>query len=247
MVTAVAFYNLYEKLPDLVHRVLDHKEIPEHNIALGKKYHLRPEQQKQLVLNESAMIVQDYPPRQFIDHLKTDLHVDDVTARSLAADVLGYIFLPLEWFYGKLEPLIKDLGGDFDHYLTEAKKTFPEVYSPESVSATTTKEDLLPTPLRKMEADTAIQGEQHPVLHNFDERVGSFKGRAEVLLRLTGLSSEVEDAVKEKKMTEAQGEQLLKTLDGLSYAVNTKDLNALEIESLRRGIKKVLRALAKAQ
>lgn len=241
MITAAAFYALYEKLPDLMHRVLNHREIPARNIELGAKYKLTPAQQRLLVLNESAMIIQDYPPRQLTDHLRIELKLDDAKARALAADVLGYIFLPMEWFLGKIQPLIKDLGGDVDHYLAAAKKTWPEVYAGPGAPPVPPAKPTLTISPEEMEAIMA----KHPIMEDFDSRVGSFKGRAEVLLRLTGLSVEVEEAVKSNKITQEQGEQLLRQLDALSYAVNTKDLNALEVEALRRGIKKVLRVLAK--
>lgn len=236
MISTEAYFQIISTLPPLMLKLLKHEGMIQQAIALEDEFNLKGRQGKMMMELEASIIAQEFPPSALLTHVKEDMGMDEATARRFTAAFLGRLCLPMQWYIGSVEALIKEYGGNVEQYVTEAKRIFPEMFglAPTSVPAPTS----IAQPI-------GVDVDGHPVLHNFDERVGSLKGRAEVLLRLTGLSSEVEGAMQEKKVTEVEGEQLLKQLDGLSYAVNTKDLNALEVEALRRGIKKVLRVLAK--
>ena len=242
--------NPFSQLPDLLWNMLVRVETIDINIDIATQNKLTEAQGKGMMGVIRKIILKSITPRELLDTIRRDITgLNDQQAKKLALDLLGRRFLPMQWYIGNVEQLILELGGKVDEYLVVAKKIYPEVYA-QNMTPTGLVSAVPPRMKTVTTAEVVVDAatlEKHPVLHNFDERVGSLKGRAEVLLRLTGLSSEVEEAMKAKKVTEAEGEQLLKTLDGLSYAVNTKDLNALEVEALRRGIKKVLRALAKVQ
>lgn len=209
------------------------------NFAISQENKLSREQGDAMMRVIRKIILKVITPRELLETIRRDIPgLDNQQVRQLALDLLGRRFLPMEWYIGNVENLIRELGGDPATYLVEAKKNYPEVYA-QTISSTTPP-PANPAPVTPVSAE-------HAVLRNFDERVSSFQGRAEILLRLTGLSAEVETAMKSNSLTQAAGERLLQQLDGLSYAVNTKDLNALEIQALKRGIRKVLRALGKTQ
>ena len=227
--------SAFTALPDLMKSIIDREESAEINVDIVEKNRLSDDQGQEMMGVIRKIILRTITPRELLDTIRRDVKgLSDEQARKLALDLLGRRFLPMEWFIGNVENLIKELGGNLEIYQAEARKIYPEVYE---IGAT-----------EKPAAKSVTTGSlvEHPILKEFDERLGTFKGKAEVLLRLTGLSSEVEQAVKDGKILPAEGDRLLKQLDGISYAVNTQDLNALEVESLKRGIRKVLRALNKS-
>lgn len=78
------------------------------------------------------------------------------------------------------------------------------------------------------------------ILKDFDQRLESFAGRAEILLRLTGLGTDIEDGVKAGKIQAEAGEQQIATLDSISSAINSRDLNPFEVNALHRRLTRLV-------
>ena len=70
------------------------------------------------------------------------------------------------------------------------------------------------------------------------------RGRAEILLRLTGLSSVVEAAMGGNRVSKDEGEQLMASLDDAATIINTRDLSPLEVEALRRRLQRLVKQIA---
>jgi hypothetical protein len=155
--------------------------------------------------------------------------MEPATAKKFTIDFLGKICLPMQWYIGNVEGLIKELGGNVANYIDEAQRIFPEVYEIKTAPPQPTIASVQP-----------ILANEPPILHNLEEKLTTNKGRAGILLHLTNLSLQIEQRVAAKNLTVEAGQELIHGLDSLSYAVNTKDLNPLEIAAIKRKILSVL-------
>jgi hypothetical protein len=215
----------FGKLPDLMKSVIDREENSEINSAIESKNKLTAAQGDAMMGVIRSIILQTIRPDELVSVIQRDIHLDEPQAKKLALDLLGERFLPMEFYLGPIRPLIEQLGGNVNEYLVQARQRYPEVYAPKTET---------PKP---SEGET---GSEPQLLQNFNEKVETPRGRADILLRLTGLAGQVDELMKAEKLPQADGEALLRDLDTLSYAVNTKDLNPLEVQSLKRRLRKVL-------
>lgn len=252
--------NILPKLPNLMQQILLHDEVADTNSAIIEQHQLNEDQAVAMIGVIRKVILQTIQPAELVSALVHDLGISAEQARPLALDLLGRRFMPMEWYLGGVSEEIRRLGGDPIAFEAEAKRIYPEVYSPQHLdqvalqrTAAQLAEDL-PSPynddgserdLRTDEALTETASEQTSVaeptiLHHIDERLTSTKGRAEILLRMTALSQQVEQAAKTGALNDKESQDLLHTLDSLSYAVNTQDLNPLEINAIKRRLKSVV-------
>lgn len=231
--------NPFRNLPELMKQILLHEENTEINQEIMDQNGLSIKQNTLMMALIRKVILQEVPPQKVLDVVKKDLGLDDSGAKKLTLDLLGRRFLPMQWYIGNVETEITKLGGDVAKYEAEARKNYPEVYAPKVVEQP--EEDVQPT----VKESTSIKDEldQPAILHNLEEKLNSNKGRAGVLLHLTNLSIQIEERVAKKTITPEAGQEMIHSLDSLSYAVNTKDLNPLEIAAIKRKIHSVLKKL----
>ncbi len=230
------FLRKVRNLPDLMKTVLNNPAMVENSIKLEEKYYLSPSRHKAMIFLEGDVAVKNVIPNGVLHIVQKDIVANDQQAKQFTVDFLGLICLPMQWYIGNVEGLIKELGGNLEPYLAEAKKNYPEVYTPVSAQPAPAKEP----------AAAKDTGEEPSILRQIEERLTSAKGRAEVLLRLTALSQQIEEAVKTQRLDAAAGQELLHSLDALSYAVNTKDLNPLEVAAIKRRLKNVVMKLGQS-
>lgn len=216
--------NPFRDLPALMKTIIDKDISAEMNMTIEQANGLTPTQGDRMMGVIRKVILKTIGPEQLVETIKRDVNLDDERAKKLALDLLMKRFLPMEWYIGKVQPLIQQLGGNIAESLAEARQRYPEVYSPKPTAA----------------GPTAEVSQDHPILKNFDERATTLKGQADILLRLTGLSSQIEAAVAAGRLTQPDGERLMQDLDAVSYAVNTQDLNPFEINSIKRKIRKII-------
>ncbi len=226
------FFQKLSQLPDLLKSVLGHEETADLNVEMIDRHHLSGDQVSALLNLLQLVIMQILSPADLLMRVQQDLHLDPTRAKALTLDVLGLRLLPMEWYIGPVQPTITQLGGNPEMYLKRLRTIYPEVYSPKAPA------ELSETPTSS----------SHPtLLNNFEDRLTSFKGRAEVLLRLTGLSSELEEMMKDNQLASNDGQQLMQQLDAITYAVNTQDLNAFEVQSIKRRLTKILERIDRAR
>lgn len=225
MATLIKPQTPFSKLPDLMKQILLHDENTEINIAIKEKNRLSNEQRDKMMGVIRKVILQTIRPDDLVITLKQDLNLNEDRAKKLALDLLGERFLPMEFHIGPVRPLIEQLGGNVNEYLVQARQRYPEVYAPK----------LAPSP----ENPTG----ENSLLRNFENKIETARGRADLLLRLTGLAGQIDEMMKKEILNQAAGEELLRSLDTLSFAVNTQDLNPLEVQSLKRRLRKVLSRL----
>lgn len=254
--------NILAKLPTLMKQILLHDEVVETNEAIISEHQLNDHQAVAMIGVIRKIILQTITPSGLVDALVKDLGLELEKAKALALDLLGRRFIPMEWYIGGVSEEIRKLGGDPIRFEAEAKKIYPEVYQPTTVDEVPTSltpaewSSRLPNPYNDDGSERQLSTEQSllatdqesnpathtepTILHQLDERLTTTKGRAEILLRLTAVSQQIESAMHSGGLTETKGQDLLHTLDALSYAVNTKDLNPLEINAIKRRLKSVL-------
>jgi hypothetical protein len=138
---------------------------------------------------------------------------------------------------------LEKLGGNAAAYTEIIAPLYPEVFGP--VQAEESRDTSTPQSATKRVL-TSVETEPS-MLHNIDDRLTSTKGRAEILLRMSALSQQIEQAGQQQRLSEKETEELLHNLDALSYAVNTKDLNPLEIAAIKRRMKSIVSKLPPQQ
>lgn len=229
----------FGKLPELLKQVIDHEENSQINADIEKVNGLTSEQGDKMMDVIRKVILKVILPSALVTTIQHDINLDEEKAKKLALDLLGRRFLPMQWYIGNVEGLIKELGGDVEHYAAEARKNYPEVYAPDAnMSAETTTVEVRPQTQSATAVDT--DANEPVIVRDIGEKLATSKGRAGVLLHLVGLSQQVEAAGKSGKFTAKETEELLRGLDALSYAVNTQDLNPLEIAAIKRRLKNIL-------
>lgn len=230
--------NPFGNLPDLMKSILTHDVNTDINIEIKNAAGLTNDQRDVMMGIIRKIILKTINPSQLLAAIQNDIKLAPPKAKKLALDLLGRRFLPMQFYVGNVEGLIKELGGDLEKYQAEARKNYPEVYDP-NFGKTTAEEPA------SEDLESGIKIEPS-ILHSIDERLQTNGGRAEVLLRLTGVSEEIEGAMKSGKITQDEGQKILHSLDALSYAVNTQDLNPLEVAAIKRKLKSVLAKLESA-
>lgn len=217
--------NVFADVPPLMKYIIDSVISAELNALIEKNNRLTSDQGDAMMKLIRKVILKTIQPAELIGAIQREVGLDSDRAKKLALDLLGYRFLPMEWYVGPVQAYIHDLGGNVQEYLREARKNYPEVYSPKTV-----------------EPSAASEGgaETHPILRDFESRIGTNRGKAEILLRLTGLSAELESAVQAGQLEAAEGQRLMQQLEAVSYAINTRDLNPFEIQSIRRQLNRLI-------
>lgn len=226
------------KLPDLLLDIVSKEISTDININIAQQFNIPDTNSRVYIDIIRKVVLKTITPDKLVATIEQDIGFDDVSAKKLALELLGRRFLPMQWYIGNVENLITSLGGDLNKYQAEARKNYPEVYAPETAKPE-------PTVTEKITAPSAAPGEDLGILHDIEQRLTTFRGRAEVLLRLTALSRDIDQAIKDKRLSEAHGEELIHSLDALSYAVNTKDLNPLEVAAIKRRLSRIVSELAK--
>lgn len=219
--------NPFLNLPPLMKEILYREDVSELNIAIFAVHKLTEEQQKNAMGVIRKILLKTVEPKDLVQTLEHDLGLDAPAAVSLAIDLLGQRFLPMEFYLGPIAPLIRQLGGDPAPFLAAAQKRYPVVYSPQTAE----------------QHQQAIVAAENDLLKNFEDRLNDFKGRAEILLRLTGMSATVEDRMKANQLSRDEGESLLADLEEVAAAVDTRDLSHLERQRLRRKLTRVVEAV----
>ena len=210
----------FSDLPELMKTIINKDISSEINIDIEQKHRLTPSQGDKMMDIIRQMIFRTITPTELLPTLQRDLKLDLKRATDLTIDLLGRRFIAMEWYLGDAQSIIRRLGGQAEDYLLEAKRNYPEVYE---------------------EKKPAGAGpSDHPILDDFEQRISTLAGKAEILLRLTGLSTTVEEAVGNDKLTRSDGEGIIRQLEAMSYAINTKDLNPFEVQSIKRKMKKVI-------
>lgn len=234
MITPDAFLDVLKKLPPLMQRLTKHHGLVDHGIILEDKYRLNAQQSKTMMELETSIIAQEFPPTAVLEHVNKDMGLDSATAKKFAIDFLGLICLPMQWYIGNVEGIIRELSGDVAAFQAQVMKTFTDLYG-QAAGATDQGQTTVPTA-----PPTVEDGSEPSILHDLTERLTTQHGRAEVLLRMTALSQQIEDEVQAKHISGEIGEGLLHGLNALSYVVNTQDLNSLEVAAIKRRLKSIL-------
>ena len=219
--------NPFVHLPPLMKAIVYRDDVSDLNGEIIKLHHLTQTQQKQLMSVLRKVILKVIEPQDLVQTIEHDLGLAAPAAVSLAIDLLGKRFLSMEFYLGPIAPLIRQLGGNPAPFLLEAQQRYPEVYDPAKTAT----------------SGAAPSSAGSEILKNFDERLEDFKGRAEILLRLTGLSSTIEDRMKADQLPHDQGEGLLADLEEAASTVDTRDLSHLERQRLRRKLARVVEAV----
>jgi len=171
------------------------------------------------------ILLQTLHPRDLIPELRSQLALEAPDAVALGLDLLGERFLPLEWYLGEVQPLIKELGGDLPSYVRLAHDRFPEVY----------EQPQPPAPVS--------QEQQQDIFDRFSSLLVSPEGRAELLFRLTAWSSVVDAKMAEGGLAREAGEKLLAELESAATSIETRDLSPLEVQSMRRRLQRLQEAV----
>ena len=213
-------------LPELLKSVLSHEENTDINLEIQSAHKLTPAQRQGMMKIIQGVILKNIVPANLVKSIQTELQLDVDQATSLARDLLSRRFLAMEWYIGPVQPLIEQLGGDVQTALRDIQRRYPELF-PETSGV----------------LDENVFTDSYHLLANFNEWIGTTEGKEEILLRLTNVSMQMEEAIKDGRIPEAEGQKLMADLDAVSYAVNTQDLNHFETHSMRRQIEKFLEAI----
>lgn len=237
----LAFYQALQKLPDLAKSILQHDETTDFNGEIIDRFKLNSSQTKALMKLLQLLIMKVLSPKDLIVRVENDLLLPHEQARLVTLEVLGWRALPLEWYLGPVQPVIKNLGGQPEQYLPGLHRIYAEVYSgaPLQLDPKPDEDD----PFIEYEKETtAVTSPSHhaEILNHFAEHLGNFAGRAEILLRLTGLGTELEERAKAGTLEKAKAEKMIADLDAMSNAINTRDLNPFEVQALHRRLSRML-------
>lgn len=243
MVTAEAIINAYTKFPKLLQRILGHRYISDTFLNLAEKYKLNDVQRMALINVYNELLLQTYTLNNLEVSIKKDVGLSEKDTHQLMIEFIGKLVLPIAWYVGDVRTILVDLGADYAMYEEILRDEFPEVYTQNASQEMSAIPDVASLSEEEPESDSEKPVNEPTILRNIEDRLASSKGRAEVLLRLTALSQQIEDAVKAKKISEKEGQDLMHSLDALSYAVNTQDLNPLETAAIKRRLKSIIAKL----
>lgn len=253
----------FQQLPSLLKLILTSERSVDCNAEIKTQFKLTDEQGEQYMGVIRKVILQTIRPANLVATIQTDIGLPVDQAKQMALELLGRRFLVMDWYLGGVAEEIRTLGGDPGPYEAEARKLYPEVYSEHTEQEERVPEllemldqipnpfdeqgnpkplnpdvDLLEVPGETEQASKA--GGESAFLRDIGDKLTTSRGRAEVLLRLTALSQQIETQGKSGALPEAKTTELLHGLDALSYAVNTQDLNPLEIAAVQRRLKAIL-------
>lgn len=234
MITRDQYTQIILHLPPLMKVVLCKEVMIDAVTQIEQQFKFNNEQLAAFMRVCQSVIAKITPPGGVVAELQTELGRSAEESRLIAREYLGRIALPLEWYIGPVQTLIQELGGDLNVYLAEAKKNFPEVYDPNFNVDQENKRSAA------MAAEAQSDDESNMIFHEFEVRLSSFPGRAEILLRLTGLATRIEQAMQAGTITTENGQELIRQLDAVSAFINTQELNPFEIQAVKRKIKRVL-------
>lgn len=240
-----SFISALATLPPMMQSVLSHEENGELTLQIAQDHELSLTQRKALVKIVQFVILQQLRPQDVPERVEKDLALGRETAKKVACDLLGWRFLPMEWYIGPVQPVIQNLGGNPETYLSELRSIYPEVFqgAPLFPEPKPDPEDPLTAWEASLDTTKATQTTESPLLEDFLERLGSESGRAEILLRLTGASSGIESKMETGAMSREVGEGLLERLETIATAIETRDMNPLEMQSLRRRAQRLVEQL----
>lgn len=227
--TPEAYNAVLAKLPPLMLRLTKHDGLVDQTLTIIDTYKLQRPQMNAFMELQRMLIAQLITPSQVEAYVRQQMKFDEPTTKKFTLDVLGRICLPMQWYIGNVDTLIQALGGNVAQCQAEAEKKFPDIYG---LPGSTVTGDIPPA--------VVSQAVDDDVITHLDEALTNNKGRAGILLRLSSLSQEIEGHVAAHDIPEATGQELLHSLDGLSYAVNTKDLSPLEVAAIKRKLKSVI-------
>lgn len=225
------------QLPSLMFTIISKERSAEINMEIELQHHLTELEGDIMMQVIKNIITKKITPSRLNTTIIKDIKLDESKAKQLALDLLGRRFLPMQWYIGNVEGLIKDLGGDVAKYEAEARKNYPEVYAPDATTQVSETANVTAVPSQSKTTSTT---DEPAILRDIAEKLATPKGRATVLLRLTALSLQIEEAGKSGQLTADETTKLLYGLDALSYSVNTQDLNPLEIGAIKRRLKNIL-------
>lgn len=191
------------------------------NLQLKEKHGLTDVQMQALFLILWSVAYKDIAPAEVLNRVQTDARLDPAKAKSVTANFLSWRVLPFEWHVGPVQPAITAAGGNAVSALAEARKNYPEAYDP-NFTLDQPRFDFPDLP------------------EKFDEWMKDEPGRNEILLRLTNLAAQLSKAISFEEISEADGQAMIKTLDDISAAINTKELNALEIAAYKRKLSSLI-------
>lgn len=238
MLSPELYFQYFHQLPPLMQQLLVNKKLQASLSTIVRSNDLTDEQRRQAVLLVGDASVKAFPIDNFYNKITTEANIVDDKGKKVTIELLGNFFLPLQWYLGNVEKIITDLGGDAQHYTAEAQKNYPEVYAPDAQKVAEQAErtnNTYPT-----DQDGSADPEEPVILRDIGEKLGSSKGRAGILLHLVALSQKIEEAGKSGKISDKETGELLHGLDALSYAINTQDLNPLEIAAIKRRLKTIM-------
>lgn len=225
---AIFLANALLALPELVKSILTHEENIDINIDIERGNNLTLEQGNGMMRVIQEVLFKTHRLDELPTVLRDELKIDQSRAKKLALDLLGRRFLPLEFYLGPVQPMIKDLGGNPATYLAEAKKIWPEAYG-------------LPPAADEEGESEPVSTAGWSILEEFEERMALPRGKEEILLRLTGVSAAVDEQARQGSIAPADAEKITAQLDQLGYIINTHDLNSFEIQSIKRRLARILR------
>lgn len=231
MISPRAYADVIKRFPPLMKTILRNGSMTATTGVLVNVFGLNVAQEKNMMAIIRDVIAQEYLPRDIIVHVRQELKLDEQRTKALALEILGRIVLPISWYIGNVDQPIRDLGGDPAAYQEAVIELYPELAAQAPA--------VVPTATKAKQALSPISGEA-AILRDFEDRLTTFRGRAEILLRLTGLSAQIDEAMHTDKISTDDGQQLLQQLDSISAAINTQDLNSFEIQSLKRRVERVL-------
>lgn len=233
------FLRNISQVPSLLKALIDKDITTDAAISLADAYRLDGARNKAMIFLEGEVIVKHISPSEVLPFVRQHIIADDTQAKKFSFDFLGKICLPMQWYIGNVEGLITELGGDVEKYTAEAQKNYPEVYAPDAQKSASVS--VAETPAIASGTSATLATEEEPaIVRDIGEKLSSSKGRAGVLLHLVALSQKIEQAGTNGKLNAKETGELLHSLDALSYAVNTQDLNPLEIAAIKRRLKNIL-------
>jgi len=238
MLSPELYFQYFHKLPPLMQQILVNKKIQASLSNIVRNNDLTEEQRRQTVLLAGDVSVKGFPIENLLPKIITEAKIENDKSQKIAIQLLGEFLLPMQWYLGNVEKIITDLGGDAQHYIAEAQKNYPEVYAPDAQKVAEQAESLNVTDVA--DQDNSTEPNEPVILRDIGEKLGTSKGRAGILLHLVALSQKIELAGKSGKISETEMGELLHGLDALSYAVNTQDLNPLEIAAIKRRLKTIM-------
>jgi len=161
-----------EKIPKNIRAIYSAIKGVDINIKLGEEYKFSPEQRDAYLDIVADIFFKEMNLSFLLGRLKTELGLDEETAKKLANDIVGYRLLPADfWFDGEAKKYLIANGADSDFYdkamvdylaavATEAKEYEAEMAEEAPFEMPPVKEEPLPVfdPIReKQDAESLFK------------------------------------------------------------------------------------------